>query len=108
MRYRPLLRAAKASLSCALQGEPSSGTRFAARGSNHVCPLALACPLRCRYGASKWTKRELQYADKLHSERGRPVVLPVWHSGPFPPPKASIFFSSTQRVPQVSMQHSKH
>ena len=49
------------------------------------------------YGDAKkspWTKRELDMAVNENK-----VLLAVWHSGPYPPPAAKIYFSGMQRVP---------
>ena len=46
------------------------------------------------YGDTQWTFRELQLADNH-----RKPIVPVWHSGPFPPPSVEIFLSGSQRVP---------
>ena len=44
--------------------------------------------------ASPWTKRELELADNLK----KPLV-PVWHSGPYPPRAVAIYLGGTQRIP---------
>jgi hypothetical protein len=44
--------------------------------------------------ASKWTKRELELADNLNKP-----LIPVWHSGPYPPKPVAIFLGGTQRIP---------
>jgi ankyrin repeat protein len=47
---------------------------------------------------STWTWREFQLADKL-----KKLILPVWHSGPYPPEAVQIFLSGTQRVPNSNI-----
>eukprot|EP01116_Phalansterium_solitarium_P002468 TRINITY_DN1251_c0_g1_i2.p1 TRINITY_DN1251_c0_g1~~TRINITY_DN1251_c0_g1_i2.p1 ORF type:complete len:371 (-),score=36.43 TRINITY_DN1251_c0_g1_i2:158-1270(-) len=46
------------------------------------------------YGNTPWTKRELQMADN-----NRKYILPVWHSGDYPPSAIEIFLGGTQRIP---------
>jgi hypothetical protein len=43
---------------------------------------------------SPWTKRELEMADNL-----KKPLIPVWHSGAYPPPAVQIFFHGVQRIP---------
>jgi hypothetical protein len=43
---------------------------------------------------SPWTKRELELADGL-----KKPLIPVWHSGVFPPHAVSISLQGTQRIP---------
>lgn len=43
---------------------------------------------------SPWTKRELELADYL-----KKPLLPVWHSGPYPPRPVAIYLGGTQRIP---------
>jgi hypothetical protein len=50
------------------------------------------------YGNTKWTLREIQMADN----NGK-MLLPVWHSGAFPPAAVEIFLSGTQRVPEGNL-----
>jgi hypothetical protein len=50
------------------------------------------------YGDTKWTKRELHLADDLDK-----LILPVWHSGPYPPKAARMVLGDTQRVPGGTM-----
>jgi hypothetical protein len=45
---------------------------------------------------SPWTERELVLADNL-----KKPLLPVWHSGPYPPPAVAIHLSGKQRIPAV-------
>ena len=47
------------------------------------------------YGSTEWTYREYQLADQKLKK-----IMPVWHSGPFPPPALEIFLSGLQRVPR--------
>ena len=46
------------------------------------------------YGATEWTEAELSLA----KNEGKPLV-PVWHSGPYPPPAVKIFLTAMQRIP---------
>jgi hypothetical protein len=49
------------------------------------------------YGDSRlspWTKRELELADS----RNRPMI-PVWHSGKYPPGEVALFLTGLQRLP---------
>jgi hypothetical protein len=43
---------------------------------------------------SPWTQRELVMADNL-----RKPLIPVWHSGPYPPKAVAIYLGGTQRIP---------
>lgn len=43
---------------------------------------------------SPWTKRELVLADNL-----KKPLIPVWHSGPYPPKAVAIYLGGTQRIP---------
>jgi hypothetical protein len=43
---------------------------------------------------SPWTKRELELADSL-----KKPLIPVWHSGTYPPPAVKIFLSGVHRIP---------
>ncbi len=43
---------------------------------------------------SPWTKRELELADNL-----KKPLLPVWHSGAYPPKPVSIYLGGLQRFP---------
>jgi hypothetical protein len=43
---------------------------------------------------SPWTKREFELAVLLK----KPLV-PVWHSGPYPPPEVALVLGATQRIP---------
>jgi hypothetical protein len=49
------------------------------------------------YGASLWTRRELVLADAV----AKPII-PIWHSGPWPPPAAAIYLAETQQIPRDS------
>ncbi len=46
------------------------------------------------YGDTVWTKRELVMADNL-----RKPLIPVWHSGAYPPKAAEIYLGGKQRIP---------
>jgi hypothetical protein len=46
------------------------------------------------YGETKWTLREFQQADKLNKP-----IIPIWHSGVFPPDAIEIFLVGCQRIP---------
>ncbi|KXZ51175.1 hypothetical protein GPECTOR_13g662 [Gonium pectorale] len=46
------------------------------------------------YGATEWTFNEFQLADNK-----KKPILPVWHSGPYPPPKFERFLRGRRRVP---------
>jgi hypothetical protein len=46
------------------------------------------------YGDTVWTKRELVMADNQ-----RKPLIPVWHSGPYPPKAVEIFLGGKQRIP---------
>lgn len=50
------------------------------------------------YGASAWTRREMALAD-MH---GKPLV-PVWHSGTWPPLAAAIYLAERQFLPQRAL-----
>jgi hypothetical protein len=54
--------------------------------------LVLATP---SYGASLWTRRELVLADS-HAKH----IIPIWHSGPWPPPAAAIYLAEVQQLPR--------
>jgi len=62
---------------------------------NHCAAMVVICTET--YGATTWTLRELQLADN----KGKPLI-PVWHSGTYPPPAVEIFLSGSQRVPAGS------
>lgn len=57
--------------------------------------VALCSPSYGDKAKSLWTYRELTLADRL----GKPL-LPVWHSGPYPPPGVTIFLNPVQRIPR--------
>jgi len=61
---------------------------------------ALVAVCSAQYGASIWTKRELYLADHLC----KPIV-PLWHSGEWPPPAAAIYMQSLQFVPREGGVH---
>jgi hypothetical protein len=44
--------------------------------------------------------RELDLADNMDKP-----LLPVWHSGPWPPPAVAIFFAGMQRLPGGDLTH---
>ena len=46
------------------------------------------------YGDTVWTKREFGMADNL-----RKLLIPVWHSGPYPPAAVAIYLGIKQRIP---------
>ena len=45
-------------------------------------------------GRESWTMREIVHADNLSKP-----LLPVWHSGPYPPNSVAIYLGSRQRIP---------
>ncbi|GFH12285.1 TIR domain-containing protein [Haematococcus lacustris] len=47
------------------------------------------------YGDTKWTLRELHAADKANKE-----ILPLWHSGDYPPKPVSMYLDHVQRLPR--------
>ncbi|PNH00706.1 hypothetical protein TSOC_013456 [Tetrabaena socialis] len=47
-----------------------------------------------RYGSSTWTMREYLLADGA-----KKTILPLWHSGAYPPERVQIFMNELQRVP---------
>ncbi|KAL6749459.1 hypothetical protein V8C86DRAFT_2845553 [Haematococcus lacustris] len=47
------------------------------------------------YGATKWTFRELHAADEANKE-----ILPLWHSGDYPPEPVSMYLGHVQRLPR--------
>jgi len=49
------------------------------------------------YGGTTWTKRELMLADALGK-----TLIPVWHSGAYPPAEAGIYLTGLQYVPQFA------
>ncbi|KAL6749460.1 hypothetical protein V8C86DRAFT_2845564 [Haematococcus lacustris] len=49
------------------------------------------------YGDTKWTLRELHAADEANKE-----ILPLWHSGDYPPKPVSIYLGNVQRLPRGS------
>jgi hypothetical protein len=46
------------------------------------------------YGDTVWTERELVMADNLHKP-----LIPVWHSGAYPPKAVEIYLGGKQRIP---------
>ncbi|PNH03326.1 Serine/threonine-protein phosphatase 6 regulatory ankyrin repeat subunit A [Tetrabaena socialis] len=46
------------------------------------------------YGDTEWTKREYQLADN-----SKKIIIPLWHSGTYPPKRLAIFMGGLQRVP---------
>lgn len=48
-----------------------------------------------RYGENKWTFNEYQLA-----EYERKVMIPLWHSGNFPPTTLKIVLSTQDRIPR--------
>ncbi|GFR39834.1 hypothetical protein Agub_g328, partial [Astrephomene gubernaculifera] len=75
-----------------LQGGQLWGQEIQAAVINCEVFIALCSP---SYGSSPWTFREFQLADNKEK-----CILPIWHSGPYPPPALEIFLSGVQRVPQ--------
>ena len=67
-------------------------TNLAAAIRGAAAVVAVCSPT---YGATTWTQREVQMADNL-----RKPIIPLWHSGEYPPRGVEIFFSGTQRVPR--------
>ena len=55
------------------------------------------------YGASSWTRRELVLADMLGKH-----LVPVWHSGTWPPPAAAIYLAERQYLPQRTLNQRLH
>ncbi|GFH07132.1 TIR domain-containing protein, partial [Haematococcus lacustris] len=49
------------------------------------------------YGDTKWTLRELHAADEANKE-----ILPIWHSGDYPPKPVSMYLGNLQRLPRGS------
>ena len=43
---------------------------------------------------SPWTERELVLADAL-----KKPLIPIWHSGPYPPQPVAIYLTKLQRIP---------
>jgi len=56
--------------------------------------VVLCSPTYGNAEVSPWTMRELVLADNKH----KPLV-PVWHSGEYPPPAVSIYLGDKQRIP---------
>ena len=56
--------------------------------------VVLCSPTYGDAAVSPWTERELVLADNL-----RKPLLPVWHSGPYPPPAVAIYLGGKQRIP---------
>lgn len=47
-----------------------------------------------------WSRRELNMALDLNKP-----IIPVWHSGPYPPDKARVFLTGLHRVPRSSVRN---
>ena len=77
----------------------SGGQAWVKQITHAAKTCAVFCPVVSRtFGASKWTLRELQMADE--SKR---AIVPVWHSGPWPPATAAgPVLAGRQRVPSSS------
>ena len=56
--------------------------------------VALCSPTYGDTNSSKWTYRELVLAANLEK-----LLIPVWHSGPYPPRSVEIFLSGMARIP---------
>eukprot|EP00457_Paulinella_chromatophora_P001934 gb/GEZN01001937.1/.p1 GENE.gb/GEZN01001937.1/~~gb/GEZN01001937.1/.p1 ORF type:complete len:882 (+),score=199.54 gb/GEZN01001937.1/:56-2701(+) len=56
--------------------------------------IPITSPTYGSESSSIWTYREIQMADNE-----RRTILPIWHSGAYPPPGIKIFLSGTQRIP---------
>jgi hypothetical protein len=56
--------------------------------------VVLCSPTYGDEAASPWTQMELVLAHNM-----KKPLLPVWHSGPYPPPAVKIYFSGKQRIP---------
>ncbi len=75
----------------AIQGGEEWPETIAAVVRNCSAFVVLCSPT---YGDTVWTKRELVMADNL-----RKPLIPVWHSGPYPPKAVEIFLGGKQRIP---------
>jgi hypothetical protein len=75
----------------AIQGGEEWPETIAAGVHNCSAFVVLCSPT---YGDTVWTKRELVMADNL-----RKPLIPVWHSGPYPPKAVEIFLGGKQRIP---------
>ena len=64
----------------------------ALRGCRAV--VVLCSPTYGDQQSSPWTHREMAVADSL-----RKPVIPVWHSGVYPPPAVSIYLGHRSRLP---------
>ncbi len=64
------------------------------RGVDECKAMVVLCSPSYGDIASPWTKRELVLADSL-----RKPLIPVWHSGPYPPRAVRIYLSEKQRIP---------
>ncbi|PNH02090.1 hypothetical protein TSOC_011963 [Tetrabaena socialis] len=47
------------------------------------------------YGGTSWTLREYQLAHSMDK-----AILPLWHSGPYPPQELEIYMVGLQRLPK--------
>lgn len=47
------------------------------------------------YGDTVWTKREFEYADGA-----KKLIVPLWHSGTFPPKPLALYLAGVNRVPR--------
>ncbi|KAL6756858.1 TIR domain-containing protein [Haematococcus lacustris] len=47
------------------------------------------------YGDTKWTVRELHAADEAKKK-----ILPLWHSGNYPPKEVKLYLNNLQRLPR--------
>jgi hypothetical protein len=75
----------------AIQGGEEWPETIAAGGRDCAALVVLCSPT---YGDTVWTKRELVMADNL-----RKPLIPVWHSGPYPPKAVEIYLGGKQRIP---------
>jgi hypothetical protein len=75
----------------AIQGAEEWPETIAAGVRDCAALVVLCSPT---YGDTVWTKRELVMADNK-----RKPLIPVWHSGPYPPKAVEIFLGGMQRIP---------
>jgi hypothetical protein len=54
-----------------------------------ICSATYGSPVR-----SRWTLRELELADARNKH-----IVPIWHSGTYPPEDVEIYLGGKQRVP---------
>jgi hypothetical protein len=65
------------------------------RGVEDCAAFVILCsPTYGDAAASPWTARELVLADNM-----KKPLIPVWHSGPYPPKAVAIYLGGTQRIP---------